>query len=84
MCYEILLFGNSMMFFFLFKEVVLVIRVGCLGRERERSPAHSEGDMAEEALNAEKEALDSYFQGEDADIRVRAALRPVFWGFFGV
>ena len=27
--------------------------------------------MAEEALNAEKEALDSYFQGEDADIRVR-------------
>ena len=44
-----------------------------MGRERERSPAHSEGDMAEEALNAsaEKEALDSYFQGEDADIRVR-------------
>ncbi len=59
-------------------------RWGCLGRERERSPAHSEGDMAEEALNAEKEALDSYFQGEDADIRVRAALRPVFWVFFGV
>ena len=38
--------------------------------------------MAEEALNAEKEALDSYFQGEDADIRVRAA-PSCFLGFFG-
>ena len=39
-----------------------------------QASGHSEGDMAEEALNAEKEALDSYFQGEDADIRVRAGV----------
>lgn len=31
--------------------------------------------MAEEALTAEKEALDSYFQGDDADIRVRRCAR---------
>ena len=56
---------------------VYVFVLGSRGGRAKRAnqaSGHSEGDMAEEALNAEKEALDSYFQGEDADIRVRAGV----------